>query len=121
MESVVTAVPSATTASPRRLNPFERYLSLWVVRCMAVGVLLGLAAPGSMQTLRSLEFGVGSQINAPIALLIWLMITPMMLKVVWASSPNSARRPRRLDQFNTPGFAFRPPHDPTDQRFPRQG
>ena len=68
-------------AVPKRLNVFERYLSLWVGLCMAVGVVLGLTAPGMMQGVRSLEFGAGSQINVAIAILIWLMITPMMMKV----------------------------------------
>jgi hypothetical protein len=49
-----------------------------------VGVVLGLSAPGLMQGLRSLEFGAGSQINVPTAILIWLMITPMMMKVDFA-------------------------------------
>ncbi len=81
---------------PRRLNPFERYLSLWVALCMGIGVVLGLVAPGAMQSLRGLEFGAGSQINVPIAILIWLMITPMMMKVDFGSIRNVGRRPRGL-------------------------
>ena len=63
---------------------------------MVVGVVLGLTAPGLMQGLRSLEFGAGSQINVPIAILIWLMITPMMMKVDFASIRDVGRRPRGL-------------------------
>ena len=63
---------------------------------MVVGVVLGLTAPGVMQGLRSLEFGAGSQINVPIAILIWLMITPMMMKVDFGSIRNVGRRPRGL-------------------------
>ena len=84
------------TIAPKRLNAFERYLSVWVGLCMAVGVGLGLAAPGAMRALRGLEFGAGSQINAPIAVLIWLMITPMMMKVDFGSIRNVGRRPRGL-------------------------
>jgi ACR3 family arsenite transporter len=80
----------------KRLNAFERYLSVWVVLCMAAGVGLGLAAPASMQTLRGLEFGAGSQINVPVAVLIWLMITPMMMKVDFGAIRNVGRRPRGL-------------------------
>jgi len=87
---VPTAVP------PKRLNPFERYLSLWVALCMVVGVALGKAAPGLMAGLRELEFGAGSQINVPIAILIWLMITPMMMKVDFGAIRNVGRRPRGL-------------------------
>ena len=100
MDSALPSSPSSaqrTAASSRkRLNVFERYLSLWVGLCMVVGVVLGLTAPGMMQGLRSLEFGAGSQINVPIAILIWLMITPMMMKVDFGSIRNVGRRPRGL-------------------------
>ena len=79
-----------------RLNVFERFLSVWVAVCMAAGVALGAIAPSFMQALRALEFGEGSQINAPIAVLIWLMITPMMMKVDFASVRNVGRRPKGL-------------------------
>ena len=59
---------------PRRLDVFERWLSLWVALCMVVGVGLGKLLPGVTDALRRLEFGEGSQINAPIAVLLWLMI-----------------------------------------------
>src|SRR3990170_1931378 len=84
------------TPQPKRLNVFERYLSLWVGLCMVAGVLLGKAAPSLMAGLRSLEFGAGSQINVPIAILIWLMITPMMMKVDFGAIRNVGRRPRGL-------------------------
>ena len=74
-----------TRVAPKSLNVFERYLSLWVVLCMGVGVVLGLTVPGMMRGLRGLEFGAGSQINVPIAILIWLMFTPMMMKVDFGS------------------------------------
>jgi ACR3 family arsenite transporter len=80
----------------KRLNTFERYLTLWVGLCMAAGVVMGLWAPAMMITLRGLEFGRGSQINAPIAVLIWLMITPMMMKVDFGSIRHVGRRPRGL-------------------------
>jgi len=64
---------------PKRLNLFERYLSLWVGFCMVTGILIGRALPHAIDIVRSLEFGKGSQINIPIAVLIWLMIFPMML------------------------------------------
>ncbi|QDV92221.1 Sodium Bile acid symporter family protein [Phycisphaerae bacterium RAS2] len=83
-------------ASPRRLNVFERYLTLWVGLCMVVGVAIGKWMPGAIDALRRLEFGAGSQINVPIAVLIWLMIYPMMLKVDFASIVNVGKRPRGL-------------------------
>ena len=90
---------STSTSPPtarKRLGIFERYLSLWVGLCMVVGVLLGRAAPGMMDTLRGLEFGEGSQINIPIAILIWLMITPMMMKVDFGAVREVGQRPRGL-------------------------
>lgn len=83
-------------AATRRLNVFERYLSLWVGLCMAIGVVLGKAVPGLMEGLRGLEFGEGSQINIPMAVLIWLMITPMMMKVDFGAIRDVGRRPRGL-------------------------
>lgn len=86
----------ATPAEPKRLNLFERYLTVWVGLCMLAGVLLGRSAPGLTEALRGLEFGSGSQINAPIAVLIWLMIVPMMLKIDFWSLAGVTRRPRGL-------------------------
>lgn len=80
----------------KRMNPFERYLSVWVGLCMVVGLLLGKALPVAVETLRGIEFGQGSQINVPIAVLIWLMITPMMMKVDFASIRQVGNRPRGL-------------------------
>ena len=91
MEAVLTVKPEA-----KRLNIFERYLTIWVGLCMVVGVVLGKWAPGVVQILRSLEFGEGTHINIPIAILIWLMIIPMMMKVDFASVRNVGRKPKGL-------------------------
>lgn len=80
----------------RRLNIFERFLTLWVALCMLVGIALGKLLPGLTDALRRVEFGGGSQINVPIAILIWLMIYPMMLKVDFASVLDVRKRPRGL-------------------------
>src|SRR4030067_1100145 len=63
---------------------------------MGAGILLGRAFPGAFNTVRSLEFGGGSQINIPIAILIWLMIYPMMLKVDFSSILRVGKRPKGL-------------------------
>ncbi len=83
-----------TPVTPKRLNFFERYLSLWVGLCMLAGVLIGKTLPAITGQLRGMEFGAGSQINIPIAVLIWLMIVPMMMKVDFASIRNVGKRPR---------------------------
>jgi ACR3 family arsenite transporter len=87
-------VPHANT--PKRLNVFERYLSFWVGLCMIAGIVIGKLLPGAIGSMRQLEFGEGSQINAPIAILIWLMIVPMMMKVDFASIRNVGKRPKGL-------------------------
>jgi len=80
----------------KKINLFERYLTVWVALCMGVGILLGKAFPGAVHAIRSLEFGEGSQINIPIAVLIWLMIYPMMLKVDFGSIAHIGRKPKGL-------------------------
>ena len=80
----------------KKLNLFERYLSFWVAACMLAGVVLGKALPGFIDGMRRLEFGQGSQINVPIAILIWLMIIPMMMKVDFGAIRNVGKRPRGL-------------------------
>jgi ACR3 family arsenite transporter len=89
-------MPVTIPTRPKRLNLFERYLSLWVALCMVAGVAVGKAVPEFTHGLRGLEFGRGSQINVPIAVLIWLMITPMMMKVDFGAIRSVGRRPRGL-------------------------
>ena len=78
------------------MNVFERYLSLWVAVCMAAGVGLGRLAPDLIAKLRGLEFGAGSRINAPIALLVWVMIVPMMLRIDFSALARVGRDPKGL-------------------------
>src|SRR6059036_1928817 len=77
----------------KRLNLFERYLTVWVGLCMLVGVALGKWVSGSVEVLRDLELVQGSQVNVPIAVLIWLMIIPMMMKVDVAAIRHVGTRP----------------------------
>ncbi len=86
------------TISPvrKRLNLFERYLTVWVGLCMAVGLFIGKLAPSIVRSLREMEFGKGSQVNIPIAVLIWLMIVPMMMKVDFGAIRDVGQKPRGL-------------------------
>jgi ACR3 family arsenite transporter len=95
-------VPKENMAEAMTINPakasggfgtFERYLSVWVVLCMVAGIGLGKLLPETIASVRGIEFVKGSQINAPIAVLIWLMITPMMMKVDFSSVKNVGKRP----------------------------
>jgi len=94
VETISSAASAARQA--KRLNLFERYLTLWVALCMVIGVALGKIMPSFVQSLRSLEFGQGSHVNVPIAILIWLMIIPMMMKVDFASILSVREKPRGL-------------------------
>lgn len=72
---------------------FERYLSLWVALAIALGVGLGLLLPGAFQTVAALEY---ARVNLVVAVLIWLMIYPMMLKVDPSCLKDVGRRPKGL-------------------------
>ncbi|MDD5456813.1 MAG: ACR3 family arsenite efflux transporter [Candidatus Margulisbacteria bacterium] len=78
------------------MNIFERYLTIWVGLCMIAGVLLGKILPEFISIIRQLEFGTNSHINIPIAVFIWLMIYPMMLKIDFRSLLNVSKQPRGL-------------------------
>lgn len=60
------------------MNRFERYLSLWVFVCIAVGIALGRLLPDVFQAIGRMEY---AQVNLPVGLLIWVMVIPMLLKV----------------------------------------
>jgi ACR3 family arsenite transporter len=90
------ALPIPIPVQLKRLNPFERYLSVWVALCILVGVGLGQMFPQLVDSLRSAEFGEGSHINLPIAVLIWLMIVPMMMKVDLTALRQVGQRPGGL-------------------------
>ena len=87
---------STETTAPKRLAFFERYLTVWVLVCMGVGIAFGKGLPGVTSTLSKLEFGQGSQVNVPIGILLWLMIYPMMLKVDFSAIGGIAKRPKGL-------------------------
>jgi ACR3 family arsenite transporter len=63
---------------------------------MLVGILMGKLMPAAIDALRRMEFGSESQISVPIAILLWLMIIPMMMKVDFASIREVGRRPKGL-------------------------
>lgn len=80
----------------KRMNIFERYLTVWVGVCMVAGVMLGRAMPELTGVLSEMEFVGGSKVNVPIAVLIWLMIFPMMLKIDFASILHVGKKPTGL-------------------------
>jgi len=64
------------------MSLFERWLTLWVALCILAGVAMGYAAPGLFHAIGSLEV---ASVNLPVAILIWLMIVPMLVKVDFAA------------------------------------
>ncbi|NBW00653.1 MAG: arsenical-resistance protein [Betaproteobacteria bacterium] len=57
---------------------FERYLTLWVVLCIALGIAIGQVFPSAMQAVGAMEV---ANVNLPVGLLIWIMIIPMLVKI----------------------------------------
>jgi ACR3 family arsenite transporter len=80
------AMSTAPLAGPTPVRPgisfFERYLSLWVALCIVVGIGLGHALPGLFGVIASAEL---ARVNLVVAVLIWLMIVPMLLKIDFGS------------------------------------
>lgn len=72
---------------------FQRYLTIWVFLCMIVGVLLGHFAPTLPELLNRFEY---ARVSVPMAILIWVMIYPMMLKVDFNSVRNVGKNPKGL-------------------------
>lgn len=64
------------------MSIFERFLTVWVALCIIVGVALGHFLPGVFQTIGGAEI---AQVNIPVAILIWLMIIPMLVKIDFAA------------------------------------
>ncbi|HWW64110.1 MAG TPA: ACR3 family arsenite efflux transporter [Sphingomonadaceae bacterium] len=75
----MSTAPLAASVPPRPgISFFERYLSLWVTLCIVVGIALGHALPGVFGVIASAEV---ANVNLVVAVLIWLMIVPMLLKI----------------------------------------
>ncbi|KAA3627476.1 MAG: arsenical-resistance protein [Proteobacteria bacterium] len=72
---------------------FERYLSVWVAACIAVGVVLGSILPTVFESIAALEY---ASVNLVVAVLIWVMIYPMMVNVDFSSIRDVGRKPKGL-------------------------
>ena len=77
----------------KRMDSFERYLSVWVALCIVIGIGLGKLFPGMVEALSKLEV---SHVNLPIAVLVWLMIYPMMLKIDFSAIAKVGDKPKGL-------------------------
>ena len=75
------------------ISVFQRYLTVWVILCMAAGVLIGKFLPQIPDFLNRFEY---AKVSIPMAILIWLMIYPMMMKVDFKSIKNVGKNPKGL-------------------------
>src|SRR5512136_2924688 len=75
------------------LGFFAKYLSIWVALCIGLGVAIGYFLPGVPAFLGKFEY---AQVSIPVAILIWLMIYPMMLKIDFTSIKNVGKNPKGL-------------------------
>jgi len=89
----------------KELGFFEKYLSLWVVLCMAAGVVIGKFFPVFPTTLSKFEY---ANVSIPVAILIWLMIYPMMLKIDFASIVNATKKPKGLTVTTITNWIIKP-------------
>lgn len=72
---------------------FQKYLTIWVAICMVAGVLIGKFLPSVPMFLNQFEY---AKVSIPMAILIWLMIYPMMMKVDFQSIKNVGKNPKGL-------------------------
>ncbi|AZR73186.1 arsenical-resistance protein [Anoxybacter fermentans] len=77
----------------KRLGFFERYLTIWVAICIIIGVLIGQLIPAIPRFLSKMEY---AQVSIPVAILIWFMIYPMMVKIDFDSIVAVGRKPKGL-------------------------
>ncbi len=75
------------------INGFQKYLTLWVLLCMILGVLIGKFLPSVPAFLNRFEY---AKVSIPMAILIWLMIYPMMMKIDFQSIKNVGKNPKGL-------------------------
>ena len=87
------------------MSTFERYLTLWVALCIVVGIALGHWFPGVFQAVGALEI---AKVNLPVAVLIWLMVIPMLLKIDFAALGEVGRHWRGIGVTLFINWAIKP-------------
>jgi len=77
----------------KKIGFFEKYLTLWVLFCIAGGILIGKVVGNSIQVLSDMNI---FNVNLPVAILVWLMIYPMMVQIDFTSIKNAGSKPKGL-------------------------
>src|SRR3712207_9543216 len=72
------AIPAGPAPAAPAMGTFERFLTLWVALCIVAGIVLGQLMPG---VFRAIGEATVAEVNLPVAVLVWLMIIPMLLKI----------------------------------------
>jgi len=94
-----------STLEKKRISFFEKYLTLWVALCIVAGTLIGRFLPAVPEFLSTLEY---ARVSIPVAILIWLMIYPMMLKIDFTSIVNATKRPKGLTVTTVTNWLIKP-------------
>ncbi len=89
----------------RRLSIFEKYLPLWVFMCIGAGILLGKTAPGVATRLDSMSV---YQVSIPIAICLFFMMYPIMVKIDFAEVIRAARSPKPVGMTLVINWAIKP-------------
>lgn len=84
---------------------FDRFLSLWVAACIILGIAIGKLLPVVSEILGKFEY---ANVSIPIAILIWIMIFPMMLKIDFGSIVNAIKMPKGLTVTLTVNWLIKP-------------
>ncbi len=79
--------------SNKGISFFQKYLTVWVIICMVIGILIGNFIPEIPEFLNKFEY---AKVSIPVAILIWIMIYPMMMKVDFQSIKNVKNNPKGL-------------------------
>ena len=85
------STPTAPVQAGSRLNVFEKYLTLWVILCIAVGIVLGRLFPGVAVALDAMSV---YQVSIPIAACLFFMMYPIMVKIDFTQVTNAAQAPK---------------------------
>ena len=89
----------------KKLNVFEKYLTLWVLLCIGIGILLGKTAPGVALKLDSLSI---YQVSIPIAICLFFMMYPIMVKIDFAEVVKAAKTPKPVGLTLFINWAIKP-------------
>jgi ACR3 family arsenite transporter len=87
------------------MSTFERYLTAWVAACIVVGIVLGHLLPGAFHAIGAAEV---AKVNLPVAVLIWLMIIPMLMKIDFAALSEVRRHWRGIGVTLFVNWAVKP-------------